>query len=149
MEQWHKEAIVYQIYPKSFCDTNGDGIGDLRGFIGKLPYLQKLGVNALWLSPCYPSPGDDNGYDISDYRGIGPEYGSLDDFKVLLDEAHARGIRILMDLVVNHTSDEHPWFEEARKSRVNPYRDYYIWRDPLTAAPQRLGGGVWRQRVGI
>ena len=148
MEQWHKEAIVYQIYPKSFCDTNGDGIGDLRGIIGKLPYLQKLGVNALWLSPCYPSPGDDNGYDISDYRGIGPEYGSLDDFKELLDEAHARGIRILMDLVVNHTSDEHPWFEEARKSRGNPYRDYYIWRDPVDGRTPNdwraaFGGSAW------
>lgn len=148
MERWHQEAIVYQIYPKSYCDTNGDGIGDLRGIISKIPYLQELGVNAIWLSPCYPSPGDDNGYDIADYRDIGPEYGTLDDFKELLDTAHAAGIRVLLDLVVNHTSDEHYWFEEARKSRDNPYRDYYIWRDPVDGhAPNdwaaAFGGSAW------
>ncbi|MBQ3094328.1 MAG: alpha-glucosidase [Clostridia bacterium] len=148
MQQWHKEAIVYQIYPKSYCDTNGDGIGDLRGIINKIPYLQKLGVNAIWLSPCYPSPGDDNGYDIADYRDIGPEYGTLDDFKELLEVGKAHGIRILLDLVVNHTSDEHYWFQEARKSRDNPYRDYYIWRDPVDGhAPSDLkaafGGSIW------
>lgn len=148
MEQWHKESIVYQIYPKSFCDTNGDGIGDLRGIIDKLPYLQQLGVNAIWLSPCYPSPGDDNGYDISDYRDIGPEYGTLDDFRELLSVADAHGIRVLLDLVVNHTSDEHKWFEEAKKGRDNPYRDYYIWRDPVDGhEPSDLraafGGSAW------
>jgi len=148
MERWHKESIVYQIYPKSYCDTNGDGIGDLRGIISKIPYLQELGVNAIWLSPCYPSPGDDNGYDISDYRDIGPEYGTLDDFKELLKVAGAHGIRVLLDLVVNHTSDEHKWFKEARKSKDNPYRDYYIWRDPVNGgAPSDLkaafGGSIW------
>ncbi len=148
MERWHKEAVVYQIYPKSYCDTNGDGIGDLRGIINKLPYLEKLGINAIWLSPCYPSPGDDNGYDISDYRGIAKEYGTLEEFKELLDDMHSRGMRLLMDLVVNHTSDEHEWFVESRKSRDNKYRDYYIWRDPVdghepngwTAA---FGGSAW------
>lgn len=148
MEQWHKEAVVYQIYPKSYLDTNGDGIGDLRGIINKLDYIKSLGVNTVWLSPCYPSPGDDNGYDISDYRGIAAEYGSLEEFKELLDGMHSRGIRLLMDLVVNHTSDEHEWFVESRKSRDNPYRDYYIWRDPVdgkepngwTAA---FGGSAW------
>ncbi len=148
MERWHQESIVYQIYPKSYCDTNGDGIGDLRGIINKVPYLQKLGVNAIWLSPCYPSPGDDNGYDIADYRDIGPEYGTLDDFKELLAVAKEAGIRVLLDLVVNHTSDEHYWFQEARKSRDNPYRDYYIWRDPVDGhAPSDLkaafGGSIW------
>ena len=148
MEQWHKESIVYQIYPKSYCDTNGDGIGDIRGIINKLDYIKSLGVNAVWLSPCYPSPGDDNGYDISDYRGIAPEYGTLDDFKEMLEKMHSRGIKLLMDLVVNHTSDEHEWFKESRKSKDNPYRDYYIWRDPVdghepngwTAA---FGGSAW------
>ena len=114
MEQWHKEAVVYQIYPKSYLDTNGDGIGDLRGIINKLDYIKSLGVNTVWLSPCYPSPGDDNGYDISDYRGIAAEYGSLEEFKELLDGMHSRGIRLLMDLVVNHTSDEHEWFGEGK-----------------------------------
>lgn len=148
MQEWHKQAIVYQIYPKSFLDTDGDGIGDIRGIISKLDYLQELGINTVWLSPCYPSPGDDNGYDISDYRGIAKEYGTLEEFKELLDGMHKRGIRLLMDLVVNHTSDEHEWFVESRKSRDNPYRDYYIWRDPVdghepnewTAA---FGGSAW------
>lgn len=148
MERWHKEAIVYQIYPKSFLDTNGDGIGDIRGIISKLDYLKELGVNAVWLSPCYPSPGDDNGYDISDYRGIAPEYGTLDDFKEMLDGMHSRGIKLLMDLVVNHTSDEHEWFIESRKSRDNPYRDYYIWRDPVDGHEPNewvaaFGGSAW------
>ncbi|MBP3387550.1 MAG: alpha-glucosidase [Clostridia bacterium] len=148
MEQWHKESVVYQIYPKSYNDTNGDGIGDIRGIIEKLDYIRSLGVNCVWLSPCYPSPGDDNGYDISDYRGIAAEYGTLDEFKEMLDGMHKRGIRLLMDLVVNHTSDEHEWFVESRKSKDNPYRDYYIWRDPVdgkepngwTAA---FGGSAW------
>lgn len=148
MENWHKEAIVYQIYPKSYYDTNGDGIGDIRGIINKLDYIKELGVNAVWLSPCYPSPGDDNGYDISDYRGIAPEYGTLDDFKEMLKKMHERGIRLLMDLVVNHTSDEHEWFVKSRSSRDNPYRDYYIWRDPVDGHEPNgwvaaFGGSAW------
>ena len=148
MKQWHKEIIAYQIYPKSFCDTNGDGLGDIRGIINKLDYLKELGVNTVWLSPCYPSPGDDNGYDISDYRGIASEYGTLEEFKEMLDGMHSRGIRLLMDLVVNHTSDEHEWFLEARKSRDNPYRDYYIWRDPVDGHEPNewvaaFGGSAW------
>ena len=126
---WWKNAVVYQIYPRSFCDSNGDGIGDLNGITSKLDYLKKLGVDVLWLSPIYQSPGDDNGYDISDYRAINPEFGTMEDFDRMLSEAHARGIRIVMDLVVNHTSDEHAWFRESRSGRDNPRRDYYIWRD--------------------
>ena len=126
---WWKDAVVYQIYPRSFCDSNGDGIGDINGITSKLDYLKMLGVDVLWLSPVYQSPGDDNGYDISDYRAINPEFGSMEDFDRMLSEAHARGIRIVMDLVVNHTSDEHAWFIESRSSRDNPKRDYYIWRD--------------------
>ena len=127
---WWKEAVVYQVYPRSFKDSNGDGIGDLRGVIQKLDYLKELGISVIWLNPCYPSPNDDNGYDISDYRDIMPEFGTMEDFDTLLEQAHQRGIRIVMDLVVNHTSDEHKWFEESRKSKDNPYRDYYIWRQP-------------------
>lgn len=130
-QDWYKDAVVYQIYPKSFCDSNGDGIGDIRGIISKLDYIKDLGVNTVWLSPCYPSPQADNGYDISDYQDIAPEYGTLEDFKEMLDEMHKRGIRLLMDLVVNHTSDEHRWFKEALKGKDNPYRDYYVWRDPV------------------
>ena len=125
---WWKESVVYQIYPRSFFDSNGDGIGDLRGIIQKLDYLKELGVNVVWLSPVYKSPNDDNGYDISDYRDIMDEFGSLSDWEEMLAEMHRRGIKLVMDLVVNHTSDEHPWFIEARKSKDNPYRDYYIWR---------------------
>ncbi len=127
-KQWWKECVVYQIYPRSFCDSNGDGIGDLRGIIEKLDYLRELGVDVVWLSPVYKSPNDDNGYDISDYRAIMDEFGALADWEEMLAGMHARGIKLLMDLVVNHTSDEHPWFREARKSKDNPYRDYYIWR---------------------
>ena len=126
---WWKEAVAYQIYPKSFFDRNGDGIGDLQGIIAKLDYLKMLGVNLLWLNPVYCSPDDDNGYDISDYQAINPQYGTLADFEHLLREAHQRDMKIIMDLVINHTSDEHPWFIESRKSKDNPYRDYYIWRD--------------------
>jgi oligo-1,6-glucosidase len=125
---WWKESVVYQIYPRSFCDGNGDGIGDLRGIIQKLDYLKELGINVVWLSPVYTSPNDDNGYDISNYRDIMEEFGTLADWEEMLAEMHRRGIKLLMDLVVNHTSDEHPWFVEARKSKDNPYRDYYIWR---------------------
>jgi oligo-1,6-glucosidase len=125
---WWKEAVVYQIYPRSFYDSNGDGVGDLRGIIQKLDYLKELGVSVVWLSPVYKSPNDDNGYDISDYHGIMDEFGTLADWDEMLEGMHKRGIKLLMDLVVNHTSDEHPWFKEARKSKDNPFRDYYIWR---------------------
>ncbi len=125
---WWKESVVYQIYPRSFKDGNGDGIGDLRGIIQKLDYLRELGVNVVWLSPVYKSPNDDNGYDISDYQDIMEEFGTLADWDEMLAEMHKRHIKLLMDLVVNHTSDEHPWFIESRKSKDNPYRDYYIWR---------------------
>lgn len=130
-KEWYKEAVVYQIYPKSFCDSDGDGIGDIKGIISKLDYLRELGVNTVWLSPCYMSPGYDNGYDISDYRMIDPVYGTMDDFALMLDEMHKRGIRLLMDLVVNHTSDQHKWFKESKKGKDNPYRDYYIWKDKV------------------
>jgi oligo-1,6-glucosidase len=125
---WWKEGVVYQIYPRSFADSNGDGIGDLRGIIGKLDYLKELGVNIVWLSPVYQSPNDDNGYDISDYQAIMAEFGTMADFDELLAQMHRRGIRLLMDLVVNHSSDEHTWFVESRASKESPYRDYYIWR---------------------
>ena len=126
---WWKESVVYQIYPRSFCDSNGDGIGDLNGITGKLDYLKELGIDVIWLSPVYQSPGDDNGYDISDYRNIMKEFGTMEDYDRMLAKAHELGIKIMMDLVVNHTSDEHAWFVESRKSEDNEYRDYYIWRD--------------------
>lgn len=128
---WWKKAVIYQIYPRSFQDSNGDGIGDLQGIIKHLDYLQKLGVDAIWLCPVYKSPGEDNGYDISNYEEINPEYGTMTDMEMLISEAKKRNIRIVMDLVVNHTSDEHHWFIESKKSKSNPYRDYYIWRDPV------------------
>ena len=127
-DAWWKESVVYQIYPRSFNDSDGDGIGDLRGIIQRLDYLKELGVGVVWLSPVYKSPNDDNGYDISDYQDIMEEFGTLADWEELLAEMHKRGIKLVMDLVVNHTSDEHPWFVESRKSKDNPYRDYYIWR---------------------
>jgi len=126
---WWKEAIVYQIYPRSFCDSNGDGIGDLNGITSKLDYLKELGIDVIWLSPVYKSPNDDNGYDISDYEDIMTEFGTMEDFDKMLDAAHDRGIKIVMDLVVNHTSDEHPWFVESRSSKDNEKRDYYIWKE--------------------
>lgn len=129
MAEWWRNAVVYQIYPRSFQDSNGDGIGDLRGIISRLDYLAQLGVDAIWLSPVYKSPGMDNGYDIADYEAIDPQYGTMADMDTLIAEAKQRHIRIIMDLVVNHTSDQHQWFQEARKSKDNPYRDYYIWRD--------------------
>ncbi|AZB42009.1 alpha-glucosidase [Bacillus sp. FJAT-42376] len=125
---WWKEAVVYQIYPRSFMDSNGDGVGDIKGIISKLDYLKELGVDVVWLSPVYQSPNDDNGYDISDYRRIMDEFGTMDDWEHMLEEMHHRGIKLVMDLVVNHSSDEHAWFAESRKSKDNPYRDYYIWR---------------------
>ncbi|EIU7746490.1 alpha-glucosidase [Vibrio vulnificus] len=148
--KWWHDAVVYQIYPRSFCDSNNDGIGDLNGIISKLDYLKTLGVNVLWLSPVYKSPMDDNGYDISDYQDIAAEFGTMADMQNLLDQAKARDIRIVMDLVVNHTSDEHPWFVEARKSKDSPYRNYYIWRDakPDGSVPDDqgsiFGGSAWQ-----
>ncbi len=127
-KRWWKESVVYKIYPRSFCDSNGDGIGDLNGITSKLDYLKELGVDVIWLSPVYKSPNDDNGYDISDYQDIMDEFGTMEDFDRMLATAHEKGIKIMMDLVVNHTSDEHKWFIESRKSTDNPYRDYYIWR---------------------
>ena len=127
-KRWWKESVVYQIYPRSFCDSNGDGIGDLNGITSKLDYLKELGVDVIWLSPVYKSPNDDNGYDISDYQDIMDEFRTTEDFDRMLATAHEKGIKIMMDLVVNHTSDEHKWFIESRKSTDNPYRDYYIWR---------------------
>ncbi|HHT83102.1 MAG TPA: alpha-glucosidase [Clostridiales bacterium] len=149
--RWYKDAFIYQIYPRSFCDSNGDGIGDLRGIISKLDYLKELGVTAVWLSPCYKSPNDDNGYDISDYRDIMDEFGTLEDWEEMVEGMHKRGIKLIMDLVVNHTSDEHYWFQEARKSKDNPYRDYYIWRKgkgkngkkPPNNWTSRFGGSAW------
>jgi len=128
--KWWKEMVVYQVYPRSFMDSNGDGIGDLNGITSKLDYLKYLGINAIWMSPVYKSPNDDNGYDISDYQDIMDEFGTFRDWENLVQEAHKRDIKIVMDLVLNHTSYQHKWFQEARKSKDNPYRDYYIWRDP-------------------
>jgi oligo-1,6-glucosidase len=138
--KWWKETVVYQIYPRSFRDSNGDGIGDLRGIIEKLDHLKDLGVGVVWLSPVYKSPNDDGGYDISDYQDIMSDFGTLADWEEMIAGMHGRGIKLLMDLVVNHTSDEHPWFVEARKSKDNPYRDYYIWRPGRPAG--RDGKGV-------
>lgn len=127
-KHWWKESVIYQIYPRSFMDSNGDGIGDIPGIISKLDYLKDLGVDVIWLSPVYKSPNDDNGYDISDYREIMDDFGTMADWELLLKEMHDRGMKLIMDLVVNHSSDEHQWFVESRKSKDNPYRDYYIWR---------------------
>lgn len=127
-KKWWKECVVYQIYPRSFCDSNGDGIGDIKGITSKLGYLKELGIDVIWLSPVYQSPNDDNGYDISDYQAIMKEFGTMEDFDEMLSAIHAHGMKLVMDLVVNHTSDEHRWFVESRKSVDNPYRDYYIWR---------------------
>ncbi|WP_347297711.1 alpha-glucosidase [Dolosigranulum savutiense] len=145
---WWKKAVVYQVYPKSFNDTTGSGVGDLAGVTEKLDYLKELGITVIWLSPVYESPGDDNGYDISNYEQIDPAFGTMEDMEQLIAEAKKRGIYIVMDLVVNHTSDEHEWFEEAKSSRDNPYRDYYIWRDPVDGGvPNDLqstfGGSAW------
>jgi oligo-1,6-glucosidase len=146
---WWKESVVYQIYPRSYYDSNGDGIGDLRGIIQKLDYLKALGINVVWLSPVYKSPNDDNGYDISNYRDIMDEFGTLADWQELLAGMHQRGLKLVMDLVVNHTSDEHPWFIESRKSKDNPYRDYYIWRPAKDGHEPNnwrgnFGGSVWQ-----
>ena len=150
IKTWWKEAVIYQIYPRSFMDSNGDGIGDLQGIISRLDYLKYLGIDVIWLSPIYQSPNDDNGYDISDYQAVMEEFGTMEDFDELLAKAHERGIRIVMDLVVNHTSDEHKWFMESRKSKDNEYRDYYIWREGKDAntPPNNwgacFGGSAWQ-----
>lgn len=150
MTQWWQRAVIYQVYPQSFQDSNGDGIGDLKGLIQRLDYLQKLGIDAIWLSPVYQSPSQDNGYDISDYQAINPQFGTMADLEALIRQAKARDIRIIMDLVVNHTSDEHRWFKVSRQSRANPYRDYYIWRDgsatggPPNAMKSTFSGSAWR-----
>ncbi len=141
--EWYKEMAVYQIWPRSFCDGNGDGIGDLWGVLSKLDYIKSLNVDAIWFSPLYPSPNADYGYDISDYTDIHPDYGNLEIFKTVLDEAHERGLRVFMDLVVNHTSDEHRWFKESRKSRTNPYHDYYYWRPAQYIGKKRLPPNNW------
>ena len=146
---WWQKAVIYQVYPRSFCDSNGDGIGDINGIISKLDYIKELGVDAIWLSPVFKSPQDDNGYDISDYQDIEPLFGSLEDMRRLLKEAGDRGIKILMDMVLNHTSDEHPWFLEAKQSRDNPKHDWYVWRDGKPGkVPNKLkscfGGSAWQ-----
>ena len=133
--KWWKQAVIYQVYPRSFQDTNGDGIGDIPGIISRLDYLEDLGIDAIWLSPVYCSPQADNGYDISDYRDIDPIFGSLADMDRLIAEAKKHHIRIIMDLVLNHSSDEHFWFREALKGKENPYHDYYIWRDGVEGCP--------------
>lgn len=147
-KKWWKEAVIYQIYPRSFADSNGDGIGDLNGITAHLDYLSELGIDVIWLSPVYESPNDDNGYDISDYQNIMKDFGTMEDFERLLEGAHERGIKIVMDLVVNHTSDEHRWFMESKKSKENPYRDYYIWKEPKdghepTNWGASFGGSAW------
>ena len=147
-KKWWQSSVVYQIYPRSFADSNGDGMGDIPGIIGKIEYLKKLGVNVLWICPIYQSPQDDNGYDISDYRTVYPEFGTMEDMKILIQKCQDNDIKIIMDLVVNHTSDEHPWFIEAKKSLDNPYRDYYIWRKGEDGQPpndlmSNFGGSAW------
>lgn len=153
---WWKEAVIYQIYPRSFADSNGDGIGDLNGITAHLDYLETLGIDVIWLSPVYKSPNDDNGYDISDYRDIMDDFGTMEDFDRLLAEAHRHHIKIVMDLVVNHTSDEHAWFIESRSSKDNPHRDYYIWKDPKNGKEPNnwgscFGGSAWEldERTGM
>lgn len=147
-ESWWKTATIYQIYPKSFCDSGSKGTGDIKGIISKLDYLKHLSVDAIWLTPVYASPMIDNGYDISDYYSINPQFGTMEDFDLLLSEAHQRGIRIVMDIVVNHTSTEHAWFQSALGDKNSPYRDYYIWKDPVggqapTNWQSKFGGNAW------
>ena len=148
-EAWWKRSTVYQIYPKSFYDTTGSGTGDIRGIIQKLDYIKKLGADVIWLTPIYQSPQNDNGYDISDYYAIDPSYGTMEDFEQLLEETHQRGMKLIMDLVVNHTSTEHEWFQQARSSKDSPYRDFYIWKDPKNGGlpnnwQSKFGGPAWQ-----
>lgn len=148
-QKWWKEAVAYQIYPRSFMDSNGDGIGDLKGIISKLDYLKELGIDCIWICPMYKSPNDDNGYDISDYQDIMDEFGTMDDFDLLLYEVHQRGMKLIIDLVINHTSDEHKWFLESRSSKNNPKRDWYIWRDGVKGKEPNnwesiFGGSAWK-----
>ena len=147
-KDWIKDLVVYQVYPRSFCDSNGDGIGDLPGVLQKLDYLEELGVNAIWLSPVYKSPNDDNGYDIAGYQEIMEEFGTMEDWERLRDDCHRRGMKLIMDLVVNHSSDEHPWFVESSSSRDNDKADYYIWHDPVNGKEPNnwasvFGGSAW------
>ena len=152
---WYKEMAVYQVWPRSFCDGNGDGIGDLKGILSKLDYIKSLGVDAIWFSPLYKSPQKDYGYDIADYRDIAPEYGTMDDFKAVLNGAHERGLRVIMDLVVNHTSDQHRWFLESKKGDDNPYHDYYYWRKGKSHGRKpnnwksTFGGDAWEYDKGL
>lgn len=146
---WWKKSVVYQVYPRSYQDSNNDGIGDLPGLTSRLGYIKDLGADVIWLNPIYKSPDKDNGYDISDYRSIQPAYGTMDDFETMLQRAHVLGLKIMMDLVVNHTSDQHKWFQESKKSKDNPYRDYYVWRDPVDGhEPNNWGsyfnGSTWK-----
>jgi alpha-glucosidase len=143
-ELWWQRGVVYQVYPRSFADSDGDGVGDLPGITARLPYLQDLGVDALWLSPIYPSPMKDFGYDVADYCGVDPLFGTLEDFDRLVREAHARGLKVILDFVPNHTSDQHPWFRESRASRDNPKRDWYLWRDAPNNWLSNFGGSAWQ-----
>ena len=148
-KKWWQRSVVYQIYPRSFQDSNGDGIGDIPGITSRLEYIKELGADVIWLSPVYQSPNDDNGYDISDYRAIMTEFGTMADFDAMLEKAHSLGLKIVMDLVVNHTSDEHAWFMDSRSSKDSPYRDYYIWKEGKEdgSAPTNMGsafgGSAW------
>jgi alpha-glucosidase len=141
--EWWKRAVIYEVYPRSFQDSNGDGVGDLRGILDRLDYLVELGVDAIWIAPIYPSPMADFGYDISDYCGIGPIFGTMADFDTLLEQVHQRGLRLILDFVPNHTSDQHPWFLESRSSRENAKRDWYIWRDEPNNWTSNFGGSAW------
>ena len=146
--KWWQKAVFYQIYPRSFADSNGDGIGDLAGMICRLDYLKDLGVDAIWLSPHYPSPQVDCGYDVADYTAVAPEYGTLDEFRCFLDGLHERGMYLILDLVLNHTSDQHPWFIESRSSKTNPKRDWYVWHPGQKHGPPNnwlsaFGGSAW------
>ncbi|MGL5854839.1 MAG: alpha-amylase family glycosyl hydrolase, partial [Cetobacterium sp.] len=148
-KDWWKSATVYQIYPKSFCDSNGDGIGDIRGIISKLDYLKNLGVDVVWTTPMYVSPMMDNGYDIADYYNIDPIFGTMEDFHLLLNEMHKKGMKLIMDMVINHTSTEHFWFKEALKGSENKYHNYYIWKEGTpNKAPNnwasKFGGNAWK-----
>ena len=145
---WWKEAVAYQIYPRSFMDSNGDGIGDIQGIISKLDYLKELGIDVIWICPMYQSPNDDNGYDISDYQEVMREFGTMADFDQLLHETHLRGMKLILDLVINHTSDEHPWFIESRSSKESSKRDWYIWKDGKDGKEPNnwesiFGGSAW------